>query len=103
MGWLQVMKGVEPFLQQALEKVHQLKEAEVSRSKALEATIDTHRGDLVRRRAAADSADASASHHSFPTPRAGEPTQMTSAPLLPHSMPISNACLQLVMYRSCLG
>lgn len=71
------MKGVEPFLQQALEKVEKLREAEQQRGKALEATIDTHRGDQHRRRQADPSEVVS--------PQAqrgqGEPSQMTSARL----------------------
>ena len=83
----QVMKGVEPFLQQALEKVEKLKEAEVARSKALEATIDTHRGDQSRRRMHADASEAGGGPVVHSQRGHGEPTQMTSAPLARPGLP----------------
>ena len=79
------MKGVEPYLQEALQKVEKLKEEEQARNKALEATIDMHRGDLARRRAAAD---ASESGHSGSLHQrgSGEPPQVTSTPAISPSM-----------------
>ena len=70
---VQVMRGIEPFLQEALQRVQRLKEQEQACNKTLEATIDTHRGDLSRRRA--DAADASP----LPPRTQGERAQMTSA------------------------
>ncbi|MCJ1423625.1 hypothetical protein MMC29_001509 [Sticta canariensis] len=71
------MKGVEPYLQEALQKVEQLKEAETARSKALEATIDTHRGDSARRKAAADAYEAGSPSNSA-RGHHGEPNQLTA-------------------------
>lgn len=71
------MKGVEPYLQEALQKVEQLKEQETARSKALEATIDTHRGDSARRRAAADAVEAERSSPAASARGQGEPNQLT--------------------------
>lgn len=71
------MKGVEPYLQEALQKVEQLKEQETARSKALEATIDTHRGDSARRRAAADAVEAERSSPAASVRGQGEPNQLT--------------------------
>lgn len=68
----QVMRGIEPFLAQALEKIEQLKDQQAVRSRALEATIEGHRDDT--RRIAAEDADVSGSHVAS---RQGEPIQMT--------------------------
>ena len=70
------MKGIEPILHHAQEKIEQLKEAQQVRSRTLEATIETHR-DSARRRAAAD-AEASTSSHAGQRHQ-GEPMQITGA------------------------
>ena len=74
---MQVMKSIEPFLTQALEKVQQLKEAEQRRSRALDTVIDTFREDQGRQRRAADASEARGEGASF---RQGEPVQIDSAP-----------------------
>ncbi|KAK9788851.1 hypothetical protein WJX73_007548 [Symbiochloris irregularis] len=68
----EVMRGVEPFLAQALEKIEQLKDQQAVRSRTLEATIELHRDGT--RRMAAEDADVSGTHV---TVRQGEPIQLT--------------------------
>ena len=71
------MKSIEPFLQQALAKVEQLKVAEATRSQALDTAIETFKADQVKQRKAADASELRNEGNSF---RQGEPVQIDSAP-----------------------
>lgn len=83
----QVMRGIEPFLAQALEKIEQLKDQQAVRSRALEETIVLHRDDM--RKMAAEDADVSGSH--VASGRQGEPIQLTGGVLSMAALQIGQA------------